>query len=136
MVKADIERHPANARGDWYIDRRCIDCGASPSVAPGLIVRRQGQSVFDHQPATEAEVEAAWRALLVCPTASVRRVSGGSPPPGLYPEELAQRVYRCGYNARSSYGAHSYLVVRPTGNALIDAPRWTRHVADFVGERG
>ena len=135
-MSAHVDRHPANADGNWYIDRRCIDCGASPSVAPGLIVRRDGQSVFHHQPTTDAETQAAWRALLVCPTASVRRVSGGSPPAGLYPEELAPGVYRCGYNARSSYGAHSYLVVRPAGNVLIDAPRWTRHVADFAGERG
>jgi glyoxylase-like metal-dependent hydrolase (beta-lactamase superfamily II) len=136
LVKTDTGRHPANAEGDWYIDRRCIDCGASPGVAPGLILRRDGQSVFDHQPATEAETEAAWRAMLVCPTASVRRESGGSPPAGLYPEEFSPGVYRCGYNARSSYGAHSYLVLRPEGNVLIDAPRWTRHVADFVRERG
>ena len=135
-MKAHTDRHPANAEGDWYIDRRCIDCGASPSVAPGLIVRRDGQSVFDHQPASEAETEAAWRAMLVCPTASVRRVSGGSPPARLYPEELAPGVYRCGYNAASSYGAHSYFIVRPSGNVLIDAPRWTRHVADFVRARG
>jgi glyoxylase-like metal-dependent hydrolase (beta-lactamase superfamily II) len=135
-MKAHPDRHPANAEGDWYIDRRCIDCGASPSVAPGLIVRREGQSVFDHQPATEAETEAAWRAMLVCPTASVRRMSGGSPPAGLYPEELAPGVYRCGYNAASSYGAHSYFVARPGGNVMIDAPRWTRHVADFVRGHG
>jgi glyoxylase-like metal-dependent hydrolase (beta-lactamase superfamily II) len=135
-MKADTDRHPANASGDWYIDRRCIDCGASLAVAPGLIVRRDRQSVFDHQPATEAETEAAWRAVLVCPSASVHRASGGSPPAGLFPEELAPGVYRCGFNARSSYGAHSYLVLRPAGNVLIDAPRWTRHVADFVRERG
>lgn len=135
-MKAHTDRHPANAEGDWYIDRRCIDCGASPSVAPGLIVRREGQSVFDHQPATAAETEAAWRALLVCPTASVRRLSGGTPPANLYPHELAPGVYRCGYNAASSYGAHSYFVARPGGNAMIDAPRWTRHVADFVRGHG
>ncbi|MBX6322240.1 MAG: MBL fold metallo-hydrolase, partial [Rhodospirillaceae bacterium] len=34
------ERHPANAPGDWYVDRRCIDCGAAREVAPGLIVAR------------------------------------------------------------------------------------------------
>src|SRR6266704_1995138 len=40
------ERNPASAPGDWYIDRRCIDCGASREVAPGLIVHRKGESSF------------------------------------------------------------------------------------------
>lgn len=126
------DRHPQNAPGDWYVDQRCIDCGASISVAPGLITRREGQAVFVRQPADDADVEAAWRATLVCPTASVRRESRGSPPPGLYPHELAEGVYRCGYNSRSSYGAHSYFIERPAGNVMIDAPRWTRKIAAFL----
>jgi len=36
------ERNPASAPGDWYIDRRCIVCGASREAAPGLIVHRGG----------------------------------------------------------------------------------------------
>jgi glyoxylase-like metal-dependent hydrolase (beta-lactamase superfamily II) len=135
-VSSGPERHPANAEGDWYVDTHCIDCGASRTVAPDLIVRRAGQSVFAHQPSTQAETEAAWRAVLVCPTASVRRTSGGVPPKGLYPEEIASNIYRCGYNARTSYGAHSYFAVRAAGNVLIDAPRWTRQVSDFIAQHG
>ncbi len=47
------ERNPASAPGDWYIDNRCIDCAASREVAPGLIVQREGKSVFARQPASE-----------------------------------------------------------------------------------
>jgi hypothetical protein len=36
-------RNPASAKGDWYIDDRCIDCAASREVAPGLIVERDGK---------------------------------------------------------------------------------------------
>lgn len=131
-MEEDSDRHPGNAPGDWYIDRRCIDCGASHSVAPELIEHRAGQCVFVRQPVTETEIEAAWRAVLVCPTASVRRESGGSPPPDLFPHAIAAGVYRCGYNARSSYGAHAYFVERPSGNVLIDAPRWSRRVNAFI----
>ncbi len=131
---AKPQRHPQNAPGDWYVDRRCIDCGASISAAPGLIARRNGQAVFVRQPADAAETEAAWRAALVCPTASVRRESGGAPPPGLYPQELAAGVFRCGFNARSSYGAHAYFVERTTGNVMIDAPRWSGQVTRFIDE--
>lgn len=65
-------RNPHSAPGDWYVDTACIDCGASRHVAPGLIVEREEKSVFARQPATPAEEMAAWRAALVCPTASVR----------------------------------------------------------------
>ncbi len=119
------ERHPANAPGDWYVDTRCIDCGAAREVAPGLIVARDGQSVFARQPATPEELAMAWRARLLCPTASVRASTRGPRPDGVFPEPLTDGVWRLGYNARSSWGAHSYLVRRPEGNAMVDAPRWT-----------
>ena len=117
------DRNPASAPGDWYIDKRCIDCGASRDVAPGLVVRRRGKSVFARQPAGEEEERAAWRAVLVCPTASVGTESHREQPAGLFPQELAPGVYRCGYNAESSFGAHAYFVTRPDGNLLVDSPR-------------
>lgn len=123
------DRHPANAPGDWYVDRRCINCGASQTVAPGLIVERDGQSVFDRQPADEAEEAAAWRAALVCPTASVHTESRRKTPGGVFPHELAPGVYRCGYNARASWGAHSYFVKRAEGNLLVDSPRFVGALA-------
>jgi len=49
------KRHPQNAPGDWYVDTRCIDCGAARTAAPGLIVERGGQSVFARQPQTADE---------------------------------------------------------------------------------
>jgi len=136
MSRSQRRRHPANAAGDWFIDTACIDCGASSNVAPGLIARREGQSVFTRQPADPADEEAAWRARLVCPTASVRTVTSRKVPPGLYPHELAPGVYRCGYNSRKSFGAHAYFVMRPGGNLLIDSPRYMRLLVDFMAERG
>jgi glyoxylase-like metal-dependent hydrolase (beta-lactamase superfamily II) len=118
------ERNPASAPCDWYIDRRCIDCGASREAAPGLIVHSKGKSVFARQPASEDEERAAWRAVLVCPTASVGTVSHRAQQPDLFPQELAPGVYRCGYNAESSFGAHSYFVRRAEGNLLVDSPRY------------
>ena len=131
-----VERNPASAPGDWYIDTRCIDCAASREVAPGLIVRRHGKSVFARQPASAQEHIAAWRAALVCPTASVGSVSHRPQPPDLFPQELATGVYRCGYNAESSFGAHSYFVRRDDGNLLVDSPRYVNKLARKLGELG
>jgi glyoxylase-like metal-dependent hydrolase (beta-lactamase superfamily II) len=131
------KRHPENAAGDWYVDDACIDCMAARDVAPGLIVARGGQSVFARQPATEDELRMAWRARLLCPTASVRSVTPSKPPPGVFPQELTEGVYRLGYNARSSYGAHSFLIRRgASGNVMVDSPRWTRAVTAQIEDWG
>ena len=123
-------RNPDSAAGDWYVDTACIDCGASRHVAPGLIVERNDKSVFARQPVTPEEQLAAWRAVLVCPTASVRsETKRPRPNDTIFPEEMTPGVWRCGFNARSSFGAHSYFVKRPDGNLLVDSPR---HAAELV----
>jgi glyoxylase-like metal-dependent hydrolase (beta-lactamase superfamily II) len=130
------ERHPANAPGDWYIDKRCTDCGAARDVAPGLIVEKDGQSVFARQPKTDGERIMAWRARLLCPTASVRTQSHADAPDGVFPERLTNGVYRLGFNAASSYGAHSFLIRGAHGNAMVDSPRFTRSVTHAIEELG
>lgn len=130
------ERHPLNAPGEWYVDTRCIDCSAARTVAPGLIVSRGGQSVFARQPETPDELIMAWRARLLCPTASVRTEHHADVPKRLFPEEMTTGIYRLGYNAQSSYGAHSFLIRRGTGNALVDSPRWAKAVVNQLEEWG
>src|SRR5882757_10351906 len=123
-------RNPASAKGDWFIDDRCIDCAASREVAPGLIVERGGKSVFARQPVTEDDTRAAWRAVLLCPTASIGKEGRREPPPDLFPQEIDPGIYRCGYNARSSFGAHSYFIQRKEGNVLIDSPRYVAKLVE------
>lgn len=131
------DRNPLSVVGDWYVDTGCIDCDASRQVAPGLIgVDEQGRSIFLRQPESEQDREMAWRALLVCPTRSVGNETLTRPYPALYPHDLGDGVHRLGHNARSSFGAHSYLVVRESGNLMIDSPRWTREVYGPIGELG
>ncbi len=130
------ERHAANAPDDWYVDTDCINCKAAQTVAPGLIVERDGQSVFARQPESVAELILAWRARLLCPTASVHAASDGDPPADAFPEAMTDRVYRLGYNARSSWGAHSFFIERERGNAMVDAPRWTKPVVAAIERRG
>jgi glyoxylase-like metal-dependent hydrolase (beta-lactamase superfamily II) len=130
------QRHPSNAAGDWYVDTDCINCKAAQMVAPGLIVERDGQSVFARQPATKEEFDMAWRARLLCPTSSVRTEAPAAVHEEVFPEWMTENVWRLGYNARNSWGAHSFLIKRDSGNAMVDAPRWTSHVVDAIEERG
>jgi glyoxylase-like metal-dependent hydrolase (beta-lactamase superfamily II)/ferredoxin len=135
-MKGDAERNPESAKGDWFIDQRCINCAAARHVAPGLIVRRDDYSVFERQPSTPGEVRQAWLAAELCPTRSIRTESHERPLHGLYPHLLAEGVYLCGHNDRSSYGAHSYIVPRSKGNLLFDSPQFTRKLVDPFEEMG
>jgi glyoxylase-like metal-dependent hydrolase (beta-lactamase superfamily II) len=137
VARRDL-RHPAGADGPWFVDDRCIDCDAARHVAPGLIVRNPGDgvSVFTRQPTTDEDVAMAWRAVLVCPTRSVGHETVRQPPPGVFPHDLGDGVHRLGHNALSSFGAHSYLVVRDGANVMVDAPAWTRRLLDPIAALG
>lgn len=132
----DSRRAPGGAAGDWFVDDRCINCGAARHVAPGLIVEHQDSSVFSRQPSTPEEQHAAWLAAELCPTRSVRTESRARAPERVYPHMLAPDIYLCGFNARASYGAHSYFVRRPDGNVLVDSPSFTRKLVEPFEELG
>jgi glyoxylase-like metal-dependent hydrolase (beta-lactamase superfamily II) len=130
-------RNPDSAPGDWYVDTACIDCGASRHVAPNLIIERNGKSVFAKQPNTQEERLAAWRAVLVCPTASVRSETRQPRPHDIiFPQEITEGVWRCGFNARSSFGAHSYFALRASGNLLVDSPRYSAELVKWFENAG
>jgi len=128
-MRDDAARNPESAEGDWFIDKRCINCAAARHVAPGLIVQRGDHSVFDRQPDTPEEVHQAWLAAELCPTRSIRTESHLSAP-RVYPHKLAEGTFLCGHNHRSSFGAHSYFVIRADGNLLIDSPQFTRKLVE------
>jgi glyoxylase-like metal-dependent hydrolase (beta-lactamase superfamily II) len=127
-VKRAAQRHPDNAPGEWFVDTSCINCGAAYSIKPGVFVEGPGQCVVAKQPVTRDELMTAWRARVCCPTASIHTEHPAKQPPGLFPEHITDTIYRLGYNARVSWGAHSFAVLRASGNVMVDSPRWTPHV--------
>ena len=130
-------RNPDSAPGNWYIDTACIDCGAACHVAPDLIEERNGKSVFARQPTTREDEIAVWRAVLVCPTASVRsETKQPRPDAAIFPEAITDGVWRCGFNARSSFGAHSYFVKRCGTNILVDSPRYANELVTWFENAG
>jgi glyoxylase-like metal-dependent hydrolase (beta-lactamase superfamily II) len=131
------QRHPGGASGEWYADTRCIACDVARHYAPGLIAAdERGRSVIVRQPISPDDEAALWRAALACPTRSIGTRSRRPVPPGVFPWPVTDGVYLCGYNDVSSFGAHSYLVVRRQGNLLVDSPRFTRKLVDRFIELG
>jgi len=136
MARTDL-RHPANAAGDWFVDTRCIDCGTCRDIAPGLFGDDGGYSIVARQPTSDGEL-LAWLAAQACPTSSIGTVSRQTRPGRLYPREVepGSGVWDLGYCSEDSFGASAWLATRPTGNVLVDSPRFTEALAGPIEAMG
>ncbi len=137
------DRLPDNAEGEFFVDSTCIDCAVCRNVAPRSFGRseRAGASVVTLQPASPHEVLRAKMALVSCPTSSIGSRSKLPVDDAIdaFPEPLGDDIYFCGFASESSYGAQSYLIVRPEargGNVLIDSPRATPRLFDRIAALG
>lgn len=136
MARLD-QQHPLDVDGEWFVDTRCIDCDVARQWAPGLIeADAAGLSYVARQPRSEEEQAAMWRAAEACPTRSIGHRSLRRPATPAFPFELTPGVLAMGHTDRDSFGAHSYLVVRPGTNLLVDSPRYLQSLAEQVDDRG
>lgn len=119
-------RLPGNVEGDFYVDNTCIDCETCRWLAPETFVRKAGQSAVGRQPADPDARRRALEAAVACPTASIGVQRPAPEMPSIraaFPLPVAEEVFYCGYHSAKSFGAASYLIVRPDGNVLVDSPR-------------
>jgi glyoxylase-like metal-dependent hydrolase (beta-lactamase superfamily II)/ferredoxin len=134
-------RLPENVPGDFYVDSTCIDCDACRQIAPETFAEDGDASIVFHQPIDEAETKRALMALVACPTGSIGTIEHHDAHIGIdaFPELLAENIFYCGFNAESSFGAWSYLVIRPEaegGNVLIDSPRFATQLVKKIEAMG
>lgn len=127
-----------NVAGDFFVDTTCIDCDLCRQIAPETFADIGDQSAVHHQPETPEQELAALKALVTCPTASIGTLNHRSAKAAVaaYPELIAGGVYFCGFASESSYGASSYLIVRPEGNVLIDSPRFASPLVKRIEKLG
>jgi glyoxylase-like metal-dependent hydrolase (beta-lactamase superfamily II) len=70
-------------------------------------------------------------AAFACPPRSLRLVEGRLDPDlDPFPLALDQHLFHCGHNSTLTAGANSYLLRRPSGNLMVDTPRWSSALAD------
>lgn len=136
---ADPRRaHPANAHGDFFVDSSCIDCDQCRQIAPAVFRAEGDVSVVDRQPSTAKDTLRAGMALVTCPTASIgiRARRDLAPAIAAFPERIDGDVHFCGFASEDSFGASSYLIVRPAGNVLVDSPRFTEPLVRRIAALG
>lgn len=138
FVALERLKHSANVVGDFFVDTTCIDCDLCRQIAPDTFSDVGEQSIVHHQPETAQQEFAALKALVTCPTASIGTISHRSAKAAVeaYPELVDDGVYFCGFASESSYGASSYLIVRPEGNVLIDSPRFASPLVKNIEKLG
>jgi len=129
---------PENVEGSIFVDATCIDCDTCRQIAPEIFGETGDFSFVKLQPRTPSEQLVALRALVACPTGSIgtadkQRVAEAV---ASFPSPLADGVFYCGFNSPKSFGGNSYFVEHPSGNWLIDAPRYVEHLARHFEEKG
>mmetsp|Transcript_23802 Transcript_23802/g.46634 ORF Transcript_23802/g.46634 Transcript_23802/m.46634 type:complete len:370 (+) Transcript_23802:141-1250(+) len=127
---ATFPRRTENVEGDFFVDSSCIDCDTCRWMAPGVFSRIGDMSAVHKQPETEEQRIEALKALLSCPTASIRTESTPKDIKKAHealpdPIDATEGVYHCGYHTEKSFAATSYFIRRPQGNVLVDSPRFT-----------
>jgi len=137
---ARYERRVAeNAPGDLFVDDACIACDTCRRLAPATFGGGEDDTAFvARQPASPAERRRAAMALVACPVAAIgsRSKDGLAAAARAFPDEIAPGVLDCGYAAESSFGAASWLVLRPEGNVLVDSPRFAAPLAARIRALG
>ncbi|MBO6781704.1 MAG: MBL fold metallo-hydrolase [Alphaproteobacteria bacterium] len=129
---------PDNAPGDFFIDTTCIDCATCNWVAPSVFGPAQGHSRVRKQPMGRPAEHRARMALVACPVGAIgtREAHDLADARVAFPDPLEGPVHHCGYHARASFGAASYLLVRPEGNVLVDSPRFSGPLVRRIEELG
>jgi glyoxylase-like metal-dependent hydrolase (beta-lactamase superfamily II)/ferredoxin len=124
-----------NVGDDFYVDASCIDCDACRQIAPATFRDAGEYSVVYRQPETGEETLDALKALVACPTASIGVMKKHDMRAGIdaFPSLIDENIYF------SSFGAWSYLVLRPEdkgGNVLVDSPRYATQLVKKIEAAG
>ena len=131
-------RFPENAPGELFVDSTCIDCDACRQLAPETFEDAGEHSFVYAQPHTPEQWRNALHALLACPTGSIRTVHASQANALMvdFPLHLEDAGYYTGFNSPKSYGGNSYFIQHPTGNWLIDSPKYLSHLVHRFKELG
>ena len=126
----------------FRINHRCINCGTCWQFDPDHFAPEGERAGVHVQPVDKEATEQALLALQACPVAaietdrSLRQTTPVDGFPALIKEHSEGTIYYCGWASRRSFGACSWLITRPSGNVMVDVPRWSAPLARRIQALG
>jgi glyoxylase-like metal-dependent hydrolase (beta-lactamase superfamily II) len=137
-VARRADAHPDNVPGPFFVDRTCIDCGTCTQFTPGTFADGGDHARVHRQPEGPETLRLAAMALVACPVGSIgtSEKAAVAEAAGAFPHPLAEDLRFCGYTSGKSFGAWSYLILRPEGNVLVDSPRAAKPLLDRIEALG
>ncbi|MBI4465008.1 MAG: MBL fold metallo-hydrolase [Acidobacteria bacterium] len=132
------QRLSHNAPGDFFVDRTCIDCDQCREIAPETFRDGGSEATVYRQPDSPEALRCALMALVTCPVGAIgtEQRHDVSSVVSAFPVPIEDNVYFCGFASSASFGASSYLIVRPEGNVLMDSPRFASRLAAKIEQMG
>ena len=127
-----------NVKGAFFVDQTCTDCEVCRHFAPDIFGYGSSHAFVQKQPEHDVELIEAQRAIFACHVGAIGTLDTQdlSQAKQSLPLNLVGPVYVNGFNAESSFAAHSYFVNSQAGNWMIDSPRFTRHLVKRFEEMG
>jgi len=134
------KRLDSNVPGNFYVDATCINCDTCRQLAPNSFEEIGEFSAVSRQPERDEHVHQAYQALLACPVGSIGTEQSDKlqlkDAMASFPLHLEDDVYYCGFNSEKSFGANSFFIGHPSGNWLVDSPRYIKYLIDVFERRG
>jgi glyoxylase-like metal-dependent hydrolase (beta-lactamase superfamily II) len=129
---------PGYVEGEFFVDITCINCGNCGDLASETFGHCGSFAGVKRQPKTDEEVLRAMQALICCPTDSIGTVSHRDVTPALssLPMRIAENVYYLGFNSPMAAGAKSYFIESKDGNWMIDSPKLTPRLLEWLDSKG
>ncbi len=137
-------RLPENLQGPFFVDSSCINCGTCWQLDPKHFAPAKNNSFVHQQPQGGKEKRLAILAMQDCPVGAIGGPNQHSnltletdfPLP--VTKHPAGNIYYCGWSAKSSFGASSWLILSPShkANVMIDSPRWSAPLARRIKGMG
>ncbi|WIA36299.1 hypothetical protein OEZ86_007624 [Tetradesmus obliquus] len=131
-----------NVAGNFWVGHTCIDCDTCRTMAPETFSRIDEQSAVHQQPSDRKGRVRALQALLSCPTFSIhvnersaeelKEAQAGMP----LPVPGTANCFSCGWRSEKTVGGESFIITRPQGNVMVDAPRYNPVLAKRIQEMG
>jgi len=134
-----------NVDGAFFVDQTCISCSNCRDLAPQNFASAGDYFAVFNQPKTDSERAQSLDALVCCPVGAIGIQSENKSNFDLkkaitmLPKEIENsggKVFYLGFNSPDSYGGKSYFIKSETGNWMVESPKFTRHLVDWIKSQG